>query len=106
MQKTKQKMKTTEINEIQEQLFQLADPKYKEFHSGLLPNIEKKKFIGVRVPALRRLAKKLIKEWGLTKVEKFLSAVPHQYYEENQLHSFIIDYYQQRRITKRFEKFK
>ena len=85
-------MKTTEINDIQDKLFQLADPKYKEFHSGLLPNIEKEKFIGVRVPALRRLAKKLIKEWDLTKVEKFLSAVPHQYYEENQLHSFIIDY--------------
>ena len=76
-------------SKIQKRLFEMADDKYREFHSGLVPNVPSEKFIGVRVPELRKLAKELAKD---PKVEEFLQQIPHQYYEENQLHSFIIDY--------------
>ena len=83
-------MKCKEVKLIQEKLFQLADDKYREFHGKLVPNMDKEKFIGVRVPDIRNLAKELLNED--LDVEKFLSDVPHEYYEEKQLHSFLIDY--------------
>lgn len=96
--------KVREIEVIREKLFQMADDKYREFHCKLVPNMDKEKFIGVRVPDIRSLAKELVNEWlvdGLEEperngnkldLEKFLSDVPHEYYEEKQLHSFLIDY--------------
>ena len=81
------------IKEIQDCLFEMADLKYKEFHSGLVPNVNKDKFIGVRVPALRKLAKGLVKDSkNNNDIEAFLQQLPHDFYEENQLHSFLIDY--------------
>ena len=89
-------MKSKEVKVIREKLFQMADDKYREFHCKLVPNMNKEKFIGVRVPKLRCLAKELVKEpvknGNRLDVEKFLEDVPHEYYEEKQLHSFIIDY--------------
>ena len=45
---------------LREELFQLAEEEYKKFHSGLCPNIDN--IIGVRIPKLRELAKKIAKE--------------------------------------------
>ncbi len=72
---------------IQEKLFELQDLKYKDFHSKLMPTVCKDKIIGVRVPQLRKLAKELNK---LELKADFLNALPHKYYEEDNLHAFLI----------------
>ena len=68
-------------------LYTLADAGYRDFNSGLIPNISKDCFIGVRTPILRQFAKDLIKS-GQHK--DFISYLPHKFFEENQLHAFII----------------
>ena len=73
-------------NEIIKRLNALQDTKYRDFQSKLIPDT-KAEFIGVRTPELRKLAKELIKEG---KTDNFLSALPHKYFDENQLHAFII----------------
>ena len=75
------------MNEIQERLFALADPGYKQFHSRLMPTVSPEAVIGVRTPLLRALAG----EWaGKPLAEGFLRALPHRYYEENNLHALLI----------------
>ena len=73
--------------EIQELLFQLRDEKYQKFQSSLIPTIEKETMIGVRTPYLKKEAKKLAKR---KEAEDFLKNLPHAYFEENQLHAFLI----------------
>lgn len=73
--------------EIKEQLFMLADEKYRDFQAKLIPTADKDRFIGVRTPLLRSLAKRIYKETDCT---EFLSKLPHEYFDENQLHAFII----------------
>ena len=72
---------------IQEQLFALQDTDYTAFQHPLIPSVESEAFIGVRTPALRSLAKEL---HGSPEAEAFLRALPHAYFEENQLHAFLI----------------
>lgn len=74
--------------EAQERLFALRDEKYKAFHCGLMPTVDPDAVIGVRVPALRKLAKELWKECD---VRPFWEDLPHRYYEENNLHGFLIE---------------
>ncbi len=64
----------------------LQDRKYRDFQAKLIPNIDKKALIGVRTPDLRKLAKKMIKE----DYQTFTKKLPHQYFDENQLHAFLI----------------
>ena len=73
---------------IRAQLFALQDETYRTFHSALMPTVPPETVIGVRVPALRRLAKQLA---GTAQAEVFLQALPHGYYEENNLHAFLIE---------------
>ena len=73
---------------IKEQLFALQDIEYKQFHSKLMPTVSPDVIIGVRTPELRKLAKQLAKS---TNVEQFMQELPHQYYEENNLHGFLIE---------------
>ena len=75
------------MKEVQEQLFALQDLKYRDFHSKLIPNIDKENIIGIRVPILRKFAKQFAKS---DKVQEFLNELPHQYYEENNLHMMLI----------------
>ena len=72
---------------IRQTLFDLSDEKYRDFHSKLIPTIDKDTIIGVRTPVLRAYAKEIFKS-GLP--EEFLSDLPHKYYDENNLHAFII----------------
>ncbi len=74
--------------QIQEKLFDLQDLGYKEFHSKLMPTVCKDKIIGVRVPQLRKLAKELN---NLELKAEFLNTLPHKYYEEDNLHAFLIE---------------
>ncbi len=76
------------MTDIQARLFALADEKYRDFNAKLVPNVDNAAFIGVRTPALRQLAKELS---GTAEREKFMAALPHEYFEENQLHAFFIE---------------
>ena len=68
---------------IEEQLFALQDTRYRDFHKGLVPGMPDSYIIGVRMPALRLLAKEV-------DAERLLSTLPHRYYEENQLHAIVL----------------
>lgn len=81
------KTKTEEENKIEEELFKLQDKKYKELQAKTIPNIDSNTIIGVRTPELRSLAKKMVKE---NNYKSFLEELPHKYFDENQLHAFII----------------
>lgn len=75
------------MNQIQTQLFELQDLKYREFHAKLMPGIDKESIIGIRVPVLRKFAKEFAKT---DEADSFLRELPHQYYEENNLHMMLI----------------
>ena len=72
---------------IKEELLALQDISYADFQAKLTPNIPRDLFIGVRVPELRKLAKKVIEE---PETSKFLKNLPHKYYDENMLHGLLI----------------
>lgn len=74
--------------EFQHRLFELQDLKYKAFQCKLMPTVDPDTVIGVRTPVLRKLAKELSK---LPEAAKFLAILPHTYYEENNLHGFLIE---------------
>ena len=79
--------KESNIN-IREELFALQDLKYKEFHKRLIPTIDEDTIIGVRIPALRAL----VKEFSATEeAAEFMKELPHPYYEENNVHAFLIE---------------
>ena len=75
---------------IQAKLFELQDPDYKEFHAKLMPTINPDVIIGVRTPALRKFAKELLKT-DPDAVTDFTAKLPHAYYEENNLHAFLLE---------------
>lgn len=75
------------MNELQSALFELQDLEYRDFHSSLMPDIEKENVIGIRIPVLRKFAKEFARS---EKTEGFLQELPHQYYEENNLHMILI----------------
>lgn len=80
-------MMDVKIEEIRKRLFKLQDKKYHDFQCKLIPTLESTTIIGVRTPELRRYAKELVKQKD---IQNFLYFLPHQYFEENQLHAFII----------------
>lgn len=74
-------------DEIKASLFAARDFEYRDFHAKLIPDICKERIIGVRTPMLRKMAKSFSKE---SDIEQFLNALPHEYYDEYNLHGFII----------------
>ena len=75
------------MTEIQQRLFALEDEKYRDFTAKLVPTVEKARIIGVRSPALGKLARELR---GSEEEAAFLRALPHEYHEENALHGALI----------------
>lgn len=75
-------------NRIRERLFSMQDLSYKEFHSKLIPTVNPDLLIGVRTPDLRKYAKEL---FGSVEAKLFVNQLPHKYYEENNLHGFLIE---------------
>ena len=71
-----------------QRLSELSDPTYRDFHAGLIPNISPETILGVRVPALRKLARELR---GSAEAQEFMAALPHEYYDENCLHGLLIN---------------
>ena len=76
------------MTEIQRELFALRDEKYREFQLGLMPTVPREQVIGVRTPLLRAYAARLFRDTEAT--VRFLSSLPHAYYEENNLHAALI----------------
>ena len=74
------------MNKIRDYLLSQQDMKYRDFTLPLLPNIDEKTFIGVRLPVIKKYAKDLDEKSRL----EFLDSLPHQYHEENILHAFIL----------------
>ena len=70
-----------------EELRALADPTYASFQAPLIPTVASERILGVRMPALRALAKRLAGDEGKS---AFLSALPHTYYDEDNLHGCLI----------------
>ena len=83
------------IEEIRKALFDAKDSEYQVFQSKLIPTVEGSYFIGVRTPALRAMAKEYAKRED---IGVFLSDLPHRYFDENQLHAFILS------VMKDYEK--
>ena len=77
-------------NRIREELFSLQDKKYRDFQAKLIPTVDPETVIGVRTPQMRNLAKRLYKETDPNELEAFLKELPHKYFDENQLHAFLI----------------
>lgn len=75
------------MDTIQEKLFALQDLNYRQFQAKLMPTVDPEQIIGVRMPALRKLAKELK---GTAEAEAFLAALPHRYYDENNLHGLLL----------------
>lgn len=76
------------MTELQEQLFEMQDLGYREFHSKLMPTVDKEKIIGIRTPQLRKFAKEFAES---EEKEIFLNSLPHRYYEEDNLHGFLLE---------------
>ncbi len=74
-------------DEIRNTLFSMRDEAYRAFQIRLIPTVAPERVIGVRTPALRQYAKRLLKT---DSIDAFLDATPHKYFDENQLHAFII----------------
>lgn len=88
--------------ELVKRLLAEQDLKYRDFHASLLPNIDKKTIIGVRVPTMRKIAKEFVDSAvkGAAKaaaktlpkdIASFLDKLPHKYFEENQVHLFVVE---------------
>ena len=73
--------------DLENKLFSLQDANYQSFQYKLIPTVNPKSIIGVRTPALKAIAKDLYKD---DYRDVFLSSLPHDYFEENQIHSFLI----------------
>ena len=76
------------IKEIRQGLFALKDEKYKEFQKKLIPTVDENTVIGVRTPVLRKYAKDVS---GTPGAVIFMQTLPHEYYEENNLHGMLIE---------------
>ena len=69
-------------------LYAMQDLKYKKFHQKLMPTVSENLVIGVRVPQLRIFAREFAKT---EEAKSFLKKLPHKYYEENNLHAFVLE---------------
>ncbi len=78
-------MKNTEITA---RLFEMGEEKYGDFQSALMPGVPRERIIGVRTPLLRKYAAEI---HGTDVAKDFLASLPHEYYEENNLHAFLLE---------------
>lgn len=76
------------MTELQKKLFAMQDLSYRDFHAKLMPTIDQARIIGIRTPQLRKFAKEFAKT---EECEIFLRDLPHTYYEENNLHGFLLE---------------
>lgn len=72
------------VEEVRKQLWELQDLNYQQFQSSLCPGINH--IIGVRIPNIRLLVKKLLQQDYIT----YLEQVKNQYYEETMIEGLLI----------------
>ena len=71
-------------NDIKQDLLAMRDEKFASFNAKLLPNIAMETVLGVKTPLLRKYAK------NMPNADIFLADLPHKYFEENQIHAFLV----------------
>ena len=71
---------------IESYLISQVDQKYRDFTLPLIPNVDGKLFLGVRLPVIKKYAKELNDD----EKDIFISSLPHLYHEENVLHALIL----------------
>lgn len=76
------------MTDLQKELFSMQDEAYKSFNSKLLPTVNPDSVIGIRIPVLRKFAKDFSKK---PEALEFLKILPHRYFDENNLHAFLIE---------------
>ena len=93
-----------EMCEIKSRLRVLRDEKYADFSAKLIPGFEREYFVGVRTPLLKSFAREIVRAGNY---EDFLTTLPHEYFEENLLHAFILasEKYPIDETIKRVERF-
>lgn len=74
-------------SDLHKNLKKLQDLKYRDMQVKIIPNLEPSSIIGVRTPELKAMAKEILKSGDY---EDFLNDLPHKYFEENQLHAFLL----------------
>lgn len=79
--------KEKHVNRIIETLKEQSDSQYADFQRRLIPTVDGSRVIGVRTPVLRTMAKTLTKTG---EADELLLQLPHDYFEENQLHAFVL----------------
>lgn len=82
-----EKGRKTAVREIQKELAALTDETYAAFQRKLLPTTDPETVMGVRMPAVRRLAAELA---GTEEAKTFLAELPHRFYDENMLHAALL----------------
>ncbi len=75
------------MDSIKEKLFKLQDKEYRKIQVKTITNIDPDTIIGVRTPELKKLANEMFKSGNY---KSFIEDLPHKYFDENQLHAFII----------------
>ena len=75
------------MKEIVDLLFAKQDKQFRSFQASLIPNIDKSLIIGIKTPELKKIAKEIA---STSLGQSFIKELPHHYFEENQLHAFII----------------
>jgi len=88
-------------DKVKDKLFKMQDTDYRDLISKLIPTVDKEMFIGIRIPKLREYAKQLIKK---DEAIEFLHALPHKYFDENQLHAIIISEIKDFKNCKKYRK--
>ena len=73
--------------DVKAKLFEMQEIEYRDFSAKLIPNVDKATVIGVRLPKIKKLAKELYKSG---KYKTFVASLPHTYFEEYHLHSYIL----------------
>ncbi|MDD6197448.1 MAG: DNA alkylation repair protein [[Clostridium] aminophilum] len=73
--------------DLYQKMFDLQDMKYRDMQIKIIPNLNPESIVGVRTPELRNMAKDSLKTGDY---KEFLKELPHKYFEENQMHAFII----------------
>ncbi len=76
------------IERLHKDLYLMQDTDYKAFHARLIPNIDPDRIIGIRTPVLRKFATTFSEK----EATEFMRELPHKYYEENNLHAFLIEH--------------
>ncbi len=76
-----------EKTDLYNKLYELQDLKYRDMQIKIIPSVDPESVIGVRTPELKTMAREMLKAGDH---KEFLEALPHKYFEENQLHAFII----------------